>query len=197
MSALRIVTVDDEDPVLRNPARPVRKVDRAVRQLMDDMVETMRRAPGVGLAAVQVGVDLRVIVVETPIDSEDEESPTRLHTLANPEIVWRDPTMVEGQEACLSVPSLYGDVCRNAAVRVRGLNAAGRIVEVQASGWEARVFQHEIDHLDGHLFTDRVTSLDKLYRLHEERDGSLVRVSFAVDQANRDRAVPAECSEAR
>ena len=145
---------------------------------MDDMVETMRAAPGVGLAAPQVGVDLRVIVVETPLEELEEDGngprtdgPTRLYTLANPEIVWADPAMEEGQEACLSVPTLFGDVARHVACKIRGLNAAGKRLELDVAGFEARVFQHEIDHLDGRLFTDRVSSLDKLYGLEDIANG--------------------------
>jgi peptide deformylase len=143
---------------------------------MDDMVETMRAAPGVGLAAPQVGVDLRVIVVETPVDEDGDsprlDGPTRLHVLANPEIVWADPAMEEGQEACLSVPDLFGDVERHVACKIRGLNAAGKTLELDVEGFEARVFQHEIDHLDGRLFTDRVNSLDKLYGLEDTSNGA-------------------------
>jgi peptide deformylase len=179
LAVRRIVTVEDGDPVLRTAARPVRKVDRVVRALMDDMVETMRDAPGVGLAAPQVGVDLRVIVVEAPLEVEgdepDADGPTRLHVLANPEIVWADPALEEGSEACLSVPSLVGDVQRHVACRIRGLSPSGRCVELAVRGFEARVFQHEIDHLEGRLFTDRVTSLDKLHGLEDVGPGAADR----------------------
>jgi peptide deformylase len=142
------------------------------------MVETVRQAPGVGLAAPQVGVGLRVVVVETPADAEGDGAPGGLFTLANPEIVWADEAVEEAQEACLSVPDLYGDVPRHVAVRVRGLNAAGKPVDIAASGFVARVFQHELDHLDGRLFTDRVISIDKLYSIRQEGDDA-VRVPFA------------------
>ncbi len=184
MAQRRIVTVEDGDPVLRRPARPVSRVDAAIRQLMDDMVATMRSAPGVGLAAPQIGVPQRVIVVEVPVESGDgqpaEDGQTRLWTLANPEIVWRSEELEEGQEACLSVPELYGDVPRSVAIRVRALHRNGRRETFEARGFEARVLQHEIDHLDGILFVDRVTSLDKLYRIEEQAPGQYVRVPLGV-----------------
>jgi len=145
---------------------------------MYEMTDTMRDAPGVGLAAPQVGVGLRVIVVETPVDVDESEGEKRLLALADPEIVWSDPEMVEDQEACLSIPGLYGDVPRHAAVRVRALDQSGKRVDFEAHDFEARVLQHEIDHLDGILFTDRVTSMDKLYTIRENGDGEVVRVPY-------------------
>jgi len=176
----RIVTVEDENPVLRRVAQPVRRVDGQVRQLMDDMVETMREAPGVGLAAPQVGVGWRVIVVETPVDVADPEGPHRLHALANPEIIWADPAMEEGEEACLSVPGLFGAPPRHVAIRIQGLDPRGRRVEIAARDFEARVFQHEIDHLNGVLFPDRVSGIEKLYKVREEKNGDLVRVPYVI-----------------
>jgi peptide deformylase len=173
-----IVTVQDRNPVLRSAARPVRRLDRATRQLMDEMIAIMRDAPGVGLAAPQVGVGVRVIVVETPLDTDDAESDTRVWALADPEIVWSDLAMVEDQEACLSVPGLYGDVARHTRIRVRAIERSGRRVEIDADGFEARVIQHEIDHLDGVLFIDRVASIDKLYTLRDDGKGERVRVPY-------------------
>ncbi len=148
--------------------------------LMDDLVETMREAPGVGLAAPQVRVGLRIVVVETPIDLEDPDAGARLHTLADPEIVWASDAVEDGQEACLSVPDLYGEVERSLAIRVRALDRSGRRVEFDAEGFEARVLQHEIDHLDGILFPDRVTALEKLFHIRENAEGELVRVPYTA-----------------
>jgi peptide deformylase len=148
---------------------------------MDDMVDTMRDAPGVGLAAPQVGVGLRVIVVEAPDDDEaGDDGPSVLHVLADPEYLWVDPEVEEGQEGCLSIPGLLGDVPRHRAVRIQALDRGGRRRIIEASGFEARVIQHEIDHLDGILFPDRVTSLDKLYTVREDEDGRCVRVPYAA-----------------
>lgn len=176
MAIRRIVTVGDDDhPVLRRPANRVRRIDRATRALMDDMIDTMRDAPGVGLAAPQVGLDVRVIVVEVPTDPDDPESEMRLHALADPEILWRSPEIEEDQEACLSIPGLYGDVPRHVAIRIRALDRSGRQVELDVADFEARVFQHEIDHLDGILYTQRVTGPDKLYRLVKNPAGEFER----------------------
>jgi peptide deformylase len=174
------VTVLDNDPVLRATAQPVTRVDEGTRRLMDDMVETMRDAPGVGLAAPQVALSLRVIVVETPLDLDDPDAGMRLLQLANPEIAWRSDEIVEGQEACLSIPNLFGDVPRATAVRVRALDRDGKDVEMEARDFEARVLLHEIDHLDGVLFTDRVDSLDKLYTFGEDDGGDTVRVPYSI-----------------
>lgn len=135
----------DPDPVLRKVAKPVRRVNRQVRDLLDDMLEAMRRARGVGLAAPQLGISRRVIVVDVG------DGPVEL---INPEIVHVEgsETAVEG---CLSVPGLVGDVPRYRKVRVSGLNRHGRQVWVEAEGLLARALQHEIDHLNGVLFLDR------------------------------------------
>lgn len=183
MAILPIVTVADNNPVLRRPANKVRRIDRAVRALMDDMVETMRDAPGVGLAAPQVGIEQRIIVVEVPTDPEDPESEMRLHAMADPEIVWRSDEIEEDQEACLSIPGLYGDVPRFVAIRVRALDRSGRQIELDVSDFEARVFQHEIDHLDGILYTQRVTSPDKLYRLVKNAHGEYERAALGPQDA--------------
>jgi peptide deformylase len=153
------------DPVLKKKARKVSAVSADVRQLIDDMVETMRAAPGVGLAAPQVGVDLRVIVVEyaeePPEDRPEGQPPPKpvLYTLVNPEITRASSEKVEGVEACLSVPGFAGSVERNTEVVVKGFNAKGSPVRIRARGWLARIFQHEIDHINGTLFVDRATKV--------------------------------------
>ena len=134
-------------PVLRRKTKPLRRIDPAIRKLAADMLETMHDAPGVGLAAPQVGRSERLIVV----GFEDEE-----YVLANPEITWRSDETVAGEEGCLSVPNFVGDVERAAAVRVVALDLSNKRVTVEAKDWLARIFQHEIDHLDGVLFTDRM-----------------------------------------
>jgi peptide deformylase len=150
----------------------VASITPEIRALMDDMLDTMREAPGVGLAAPQVGVSKRVIVVEYAElpDAEDQPAPTpKQYMLANPEIVRRSRTMVIGTEACLSVPGFTGQVERHTEVTVEGLNAHGDQVRIRARGWLARIFQHEIDHLDGILFTDRATKVVEI-RPDEARD---------------------------
>ncbi|MDI6695980.1 MAG: peptide deformylase [Anaerolineales bacterium] len=152
MALREIVTVPE--PVLRRKARKVTDFGNELQTLIDDMVETMRAAPGVGLAAPQVDVPLRVIVVEFG-DEEDENVPPKLYTLVNPEIVRSSNEMVVGTEGCLSIPGFIGDVDRMKSVTVKGQNRRGQPVRIKAEGWLARIFQHEIDHLDGILFTDR------------------------------------------
>lgn len=149
------------DPVLRRKARKVTKFDADLQKLIDDMVETLREAPGVGLAAPQVGVGERVIVVEYNIDEDDEESPKKLYTLVNPEIVQVSEEKVEGVEGCLSIPSLVGEVDRHTRIVVKALNRRGQPVKIKAEGWLARIFQHEIDHLEGIMFTDRASKVWK------------------------------------
>ncbi len=161
--------VEGNESVLRRKARKVRDFGAALQTLIDDMVETMRAAPGIGLAAPQIGVSLRVAVIELPeADEEEEESrdPYRgkLIAICNPEIVksWGEQ---EGQEGCLSVRQYVGEVKRAARVIVKGRDRRGKELRIRAEGLLARVLQHEIDHLNGKLFVDRVESLEKLYRV--------------------------------
>jgi len=159
MSTREIVTLPE--PVLRRKAQQVTRFDAALQVLIDDMVETMRAAPGVGLAAPQVKVPQRVIVVEYAEDDSDEESKKRLFVLVNPEIVKSSEETEMGVEGCLSVPGLVGDVPRALEVTVRGRNRHGQPMRVKADGWLARIFQHEVDHLNGIVFSDRAVRIWK------------------------------------
>jgi peptide deformylase len=160
MAIREIVTTPD--PVLRKKARKVTDFGPELQKLIEDMVETMRDAPGVGLAAPQVNVSQRVIIVEyRESDSEDEEAPLKLYTLVNPEITRYSTETVLGNEGCLSVVGFQGEVERSVDVTVKALNRRGKPVKVKAKGWMARIFQHEIDHLDGVLFVDRATKVWK------------------------------------
>ena len=168
MGLRTIVTLPD--PVLRRKARPVTVFDRSLQTLIDDMLETMRAAPGVGLAAPQVGVSDRLIVVEyaEPPDEDlehDDASPPperkpvkpKLYVIANPEIIKTSTEVVSGVEGCLSIPGLVGEVERFATVQIRGQNRRGQPMKVKAEGWLARIFQHELDHINGVVFPDRAT----------------------------------------
>ncbi len=150
MALLEIITRDN--PRLRLKAKRVPKVDDSVRRLMDDMVDTMLDAPGVGLAATQVDVQLRVIVMK--VDNQ-------LYSLANPEVVRSSGEQI-GYEGCLSVPGYIGEVARAEKVTIKALNRNGKEVRIKGEGLLARAIQHEIDHLDGILFIDRLTDLDTL-----------------------------------
>ena len=144
--------------VLRKKAEPISKFDKDLHKLVDDMVETMRVAPGVGLAAPQVGISERVAVVEFGHE-DDEDIPRQLYVLVNPEIVKMSDEMVRGIEGCLSVPGLVGSVDRAKVVTVRAQDQHGKKLKIRAVGWLARIFQHEIDHLDGVLYTDRAVEI--------------------------------------
>jgi peptide deformylase len=152
MAVREIITLPQ--PVLRRKARKVTDFGLELQTLVDDMIETMRVAPGVGLAANQVAVPWRVIVVEYG-DEEDEEAPPRLYTVVNPEITRFSNETELGTEGCLSVPGIAGEVKRYQTITVKGLNRRGKPVTIKARDWLARTFQHEIDHLDGILFVDR------------------------------------------
>lgn len=147
-------------PVLRRKARKVTDFGTELQTLIDDMIDTMREAPGVGLAAPQVDVPLRVIVVEYG-DDENEEVPPKLFAVVNPEITRYSTENEVGTEGCLSIPGYAGDVERPLGVTVKGLNRRGQPVKFKAEGWLARIFQHELDHLDGVLFIDRAEKVWK------------------------------------
>ena len=145
------------DPALKKISAPVKQVDAGVRKLMDDMLETMYQAPGIGLAAPQVGVLKRVIVLDLAREGE-EPQPLRI---ANPEIVWVSDDDATYNEGCLSVPEHYADVVRPSACRVRYLDQDNKRQEIAAEGLLATCLQHEIDHLDGILFIDHLTALKR------------------------------------
>lgn len=161
MSLLEIVKIPA--PVLRRRAEKVTEFGKDFQTLVDNMIETLREAPGVGLAAPQVGISDQLIVVEYGEENEEGEEvgPKKLYVLANPEIVKVSAETVLGIEGCLSVPDLVGEVERAEALVVKGLNRRGQPVRIKASGWLARIFQHEIDHLEGIIFTDRATKVWK------------------------------------
>jgi len=153
---------------LKRKARTVTKFDKDLQTLLDDMVETMRDAPGVGLAAPQIGLSERIIVIEyyeKEEDEENEDAPKKVWAMVNPEIVKSSEETLPGVEGCLSIPGLVGEVERHTAVQVKGMNRHGKPMKVKAKGWLARIFQHEIDHLNGVLFTERAT---RVWRPSEE-----------------------------
>lgn len=155
MALLPIIVAPD--PRLKIKAKPVEKVDAEVARLMDDMLETMYAAPGVGLAAPQVGVARQVIVVDAA-DEGQEPAPLRM---ANPQIIWASDEIKEYEEGCLSVPEQYDLVKRPAEIKVRYLDHQNEVREIHADGLLAVVLQHEIDHLAGTLFVDHLSSLKR------------------------------------
>jgi peptide deformylase len=160
MSDLEILTVNHPDhlKVLRGKSRKVQKVTPKLVDLAQQMLETMRNAKGVGLAAPQVGVLQRLFVVELPED-EENDLPRETYILFNPEIVKGTGEDI-GYEGCLSIPGYIGEVVRQEQITIKGLNEKGRPVRYKLEGYLARVFQHELDHLDGVLYTDKLTDPD-------------------------------------
>lgn len=146
------------DPVLRQRAAEVTAFDAELLQLVEDMRETMRAYRGVGLAANQVGVAQRVAVVDVPVDEEQHVA----FTMVNPEIVSRSGSET-GEEGCLSIPAIYEDVSRSLRIRLKALDEHGQPFERDAEGYLARAIQHEIDHLDGILFVDRLSPLKRQF----------------------------------
>ena len=155
MSILPIITAPD--PRLKLKAKPVAAVDDAIRRLMDDMLETMYLAPGIGLAAPQVGVAKRVLVLDVAGEGE-EPAPLKI---ANPEILWRSEELATYSEGCLSLPEHYADVTRPAEIKLRYLDYQNEVRELHAKGLLATVIQHEMDHLEGTLFVDHISALKR------------------------------------
>lgn len=153
MAILDIILEGDQR--LRQKSTRIRTVDASTRQLAADMRATMLDAPGVGLAAPQVGVNRRLIVVHIPADFDEEGDPELNFALCNPEIVRSHGTEV-GAEGCLSIPGWAGDVARASAITIKALDLNNRDVRIKLYGYAARVMQHEIDHLDGVLFVDKL-----------------------------------------
>ena len=169
MAVRPILTVPN--PVLKQVSAAVEVVDDELRALMDDMLDTMYAAPGIGLAAVQVGVAKRVIVM----DLAREDEPPQPRYFVNPEITWASEEMAVREEGCLSVPEIFDEVERPAKVRLRYLNYQGEAVEQEAEGLFAVCIQHEMDHLNGVLF------IDHLSRLKRDRAVAKVKKQAAVE----------------
>jgi peptide deformylase len=145
------------DKRLRLVSEPAKKIDPELRLLVDDMFETMYEAPGIGLAAIQIGVPKRVIVM----DLAKKDEPREPRVIINPQLLWRSQERNTYEEGCLSIPEFYEEVERPAAVRVKFLDVTGAEQELEASGLLATCLQHEIDHLDGVLFIDHISKLKR------------------------------------
>ena len=165
MTELQIVTLPDE--VLRKKARPVTKFDDDLQTLIDNMIETMRVANGVGLAAPQIGQSLQLAVIETlpKTDEEGNDIPDSrdLFVIINPRIVWESRDVIDGIEGCLSIPGYVGEVERAYGVRIRAQDRYGKPLKLRLKGWTARIFQHEIDHLNGVLYIDKLTDRENFW----------------------------------
>jgi peptide deformylase len=171
MAQLSIIVAPD--PRLNQPCEKVTKVDADLVRLMDDMLETMYAAPGIGLAAPQVGVLKRVVVVDV---SKDPDNPKPMQ-LVNPEIVWASDELTDYEEGCLSLPDHYSQVTRPARVRVRYMDRTGATQEIEADGLLAVCLQHEMDHLEGVLFVDHISKLKRnviLRKLQKSKKQAMV-----------------------
>ena len=155
MSIRDIVTLPDQS--LRQVSKPVARIDVDIRRLWDDMLETMYAAPGIGLAAIQVGAARRLLVADLAKEGE-EKKPL---FVANPEIVWQSETQSDYEEGCLSIPEFYEMVSRPSEVTVRYLDRQGEAQQIHATGLLATCLQHEIDHLNGKLFPDRISRIKR------------------------------------
>jgi peptide deformylase len=173
MAILDIVCVPD--PILRRKAHKVTDFGKDFQMLVTNMIETLRDAPGVGLAAPQVAVSQQLVVIEYAEDEDEESDETpvaakKLYVLVNPEIIEKSEEMVLGIEGCLSIPDLVGEVDRHEKIVVKALNRHGQPIKLKVDGWMARIFQHEIDHLDGILYTDRT---DKVWKPRDDEETPL------------------------
>ena len=155
MTVLPIIIAPD--PILKQKAIPIQTVDSEISQLMKDMLETMYMAPGIGLAATQVGILKRVVV----IDISKKEQLNEPICMANPEIVWSSEEEVTAEEGCLSLPHQYGEITRRERIKVRYINENNQTINKEASGLLATCIQHELDHLQGILFIDHLSSLKR------------------------------------
>lgn len=156
MSLLPILTIPDAR--LKAKCKPLTNVDGRVAALMDDMLETMYKAPGIGLAAPQIGLLERVIVVDVTDHKNEKPNPI---AMVNPELIWTSDELAVTQEGCLSIPEIYAEVTRPAQVKVRYVDRGGEVREMDADGLLATCVQHEIDHLNGVLFIDHLSSLKR------------------------------------
>lgn len=145
------------DPILRQVSKPVERVDASVRKLADDMLATMYDAPGIGLAAIQIGEPLRMLVIDL---AKEDEAPAP-HVFINPEVLESADTRSVYEEGCLSIPDYYAEVERPASVRVKYLDRDGKLQEIEAEGLMSTCLQHEIDHLNGVLFIDHISKLKR------------------------------------
>jgi peptide deformylase len=172
------------EPVLRQKALKVKQIDKSIEKLIDDMVDTLHSANGLGLAANQVGVRQRVVIVELPADEEDPGS-GKLYALINPEITASSQDLMESEEGCLSIPYYYGEVVRPNSVVVKARDRKWREVKIKATGLLARALQHEIDHLNGVLFVDRMDGMAKLRYVPGKSEAEIETESYRDAEARR------------
>ncbi len=169
MTVLPIVSIPDK--ILRQKTKPVTRFDPDLQRLIDDMIATLHEANGVGLAAPQIGQPIQLAVILTLPEEDEEgneiEGTRELYVIVNPEIFWHSKETTKGIEGCLSIPGYVGEVERHESIRVRGLDRHGRKVRLRLFDWTARIFQHEIDHLNGVLYIDKLTGPENIWTEEE------------------------------
>lgn len=185
MAVREVITVGD--PRLRQRTRPIKEITPEIKTLIADMIETMHEQNGVGLAAPQIGELVQLVVIEMPEDDEEPHSGERF-VLINPEIAKMSRDVEEGIEGCLSIPGYIGEVERSLEILVRGLDERGKKFRMRPKGYLARVFQHEIDHLHGILYIDRLTAPDRIW---EVKPGEEEQAELEANQQLEELAVEA------
>ncbi len=176
MAIREILTLDKHEADLRKKSEPVQAVNRRVKKLIQDLKDTLLdRSEGIGLAAPQIGVHSQIVLVRLGAHSEDGEEAGPPVVLINPEIIEAD-NEERDFDGCLSIPGVFGDTVRPHRLRVKGLNEWGKPFDEVFEGFDAVVVHHEIDHLEGILFIDRIASVDDLYQIRENDQGEIVRV---------------------
>ena len=181
--SIRPIVLSD-DPLIRRKSRKVGRNPSALQQLVDDMLQTMEDAKGIGLAAIQIGVPQRVVVVQLP---EDEEIPGsgELYVIVNPQLARVSRETEDGIEGCLSVPGFVGEVSRHTAMTVKGMDLERRALRIEAEGFLARVFQHEIDHCSGILYVDHITDPEKIWPVTEGEEEAAERAQASSGDLDR------------
>ncbi len=174
---MKILTAPN--PILKNKAKKISSINDGVKKLIKDMVSTLRENSGIGLSAPQIGTPLRLIIIESKGDKNHkgkERPKIPLIILINPEIIKKSSDEEVTEEGCLSLPGIWGEVPRAKKITVKSLNDKGKLIKIKAEGLGARVLQHEIDHLDGILFPERVVDLSTLHKIDE--NGEIIPVGL-------------------
>jgi peptide deformylase len=180
MPSKRILEYPREEALLRKKSQPVRAFNRYIKNIIRDLKDTLKERPeGVGLAAVQINVHMQIFVVQLGAKPESEEKTGPVITIINPEII-EERSGDKGFDGCLSLPGLFGDTVRPHYLHVKGLNEWGKPFEQVFEGFDAVVIHHEIDHLNGVLFIDRITDSADLFTVKEDDDGKLIRVPVTI-----------------
>lgn len=178
----RILMHPEDEKLLRTPAQPVARVDKKIRALVQDLKDTLEPEAGVGLAAPQIGILKRVAVIKLgqKHDGDPDKDLSAPIALINPEVVWASETEERDYDACLSIPGLYGYTYRAEKIKISALNEEGKPFELELSGLDARCALHELDHLDGILFLDRIRDQEDLYIVKRDKRGKIVHVPITT-----------------